>query len=169
MGFHDPFEYLKQKLWSKEGSGVKLPIWFPTTKNQESPQFIRVQVTCYVSLKRFWWRLQLCLIFHFNRKFAQEVMGLQSRVNLSLNNIKIPNLGIPGQNDIWVLASWPGKRNIIRGKVVASPKSAARWVLWVRVYPWLVHAPKVLQLCTNQLVVWFVQVHMNNWPTCHSS
>jgi hypothetical protein len=26
MGLHDPFEYLKPKLWPKEGLGVKLPI-----------------------------------------------------------------------------------------------------------------------------------------------
>jgi hypothetical protein len=169
MGFHDPFEYLKKKLWSKEGPRVKLPIWFLTTKSQELPRFICVQVACCISLKRFWWRLQLCLRFHFNYKFAQEVMGLQNHVNLNLKNIRIPNLGISGQNDIWVLASWPSKKNIIRGKVVASPKFAPWWILWVRVYPWLVRAPKVLQLCTNQLIVWFVQVHMNNWPTCHSS
>ncbi len=26
MGSHDPFEYLKHKLWPKEKLGVKLPI-----------------------------------------------------------------------------------------------------------------------------------------------
>jgi len=26
MGLYDSFEYLKNKLWPKEGSGVKLPI-----------------------------------------------------------------------------------------------------------------------------------------------
>ncbi len=31
-----------------------------------------------------------------------------------------------------------------------------------------VRAPKVLQLCINELVVWFVQVCVNNLPTCHS-
>jgi len=33
MGLHDPFEYSKNKLWPKEGSGVKEPIWILTTKN----------------------------------------------------------------------------------------------------------------------------------------
>jgi hypothetical protein len=33
------------------------------------------------------------------------------------------NLGVPRQNDIWVLAPWPGTKNTIRGKVMASPKS----------------------------------------------
>jgi hypothetical protein len=38
MSSYDPFEYLKQKLWPKEGSGVKLPIWLPTTKSR--PDFL---------------------------------------------------------------------------------------------------------------------------------
>ncbi len=46
MGSHDPFGYLKRKLWSKEGSEVKLPIWFPTTKSWKLPWFPCVQVTC---------------------------------------------------------------------------------------------------------------------------
>jgi hypothetical protein len=37
MGLHIPFEYLKQKLWSKEGERGKLPIWLQTTKNQKFP------------------------------------------------------------------------------------------------------------------------------------
>jgi hypothetical protein len=37
MGSHDPFKYLKHKLWPKEGSGVKLLIWLLTTKSRESP------------------------------------------------------------------------------------------------------------------------------------
>jgi hypothetical protein len=26
MGLHDPFEYLTQKLWPKEGPGIKMSI-----------------------------------------------------------------------------------------------------------------------------------------------
>jgi hypothetical protein len=33
------------------------------------------------------------------------------------------HLGVSGQNDIWVLVRWPGKKYTIREKVVASPKS----------------------------------------------
>jgi hypothetical protein len=66
-------------------------------------------------------------------------------------------------------ASWRGTKYNIRGKVVPSPKSGLWWVLWVLVYPWLIHAPKVLRLCTNQLVVWFVEVHVSNWVDCQSS
>ncbi len=43
-------------------------------------------------------------------------MGLQSH--------RSPNsriLGLSEENDIWVLISWPRTKNIIKGKVVASP------------------------------------------------
>jgi hypothetical protein len=65
------------------------------------------------------------------------------------------HLGIPGQNVIWMWASWRGIEYTIRGKVVVSPKSGPWWVLWIRVCPWLILTPKGLQLCINQLVVWF--------------
>jgi hypothetical protein len=51
----------------------------------------------------------------------------------------------------------------IRGKVMASPKSRSWWVLWIRIYPWFILAPKVLHLCINQLVGWFVQVCVSDW------
>jgi hypothetical protein len=60
------------------------------------------------------------------------------------------------KDDIWVLAPWPDVENTLRGKVVASPKSGSWWMLWVYVCSWFVRAPKVLQLCINELVVWFV-------------
>ncbi len=36
--------------------------------------------------------------------------------------------GLLGQNGIWVLTPWPSIDNIIRGKVVGSPKFALCWV-----------------------------------------
>jgi hypothetical protein len=55
------------------------------------------------------------------------------------------HLGVSGQNDIWVLVSWLGKKYIIRGKVAASLKFGSWWVLWIRVCSWFVRAPK----CSN--------------------
>jgi hypothetical protein len=54
---------------------------------------------------------------------------------------------------------WRSTKYIIRGKVVASPKFGPWWVLWI----WFMLAPKVFKLCTNQLVVWFVQIHVSDW------
>jgi hypothetical protein len=73
------------------------------------------------------------------------------------------HLGVPRQNDIWVLVPWPGTKYNTRGKVVASPKSEPWWVLWIRVCPCLILAPKMLQPCSNQLVVWFVEVCVSDW------
>jgi hypothetical protein len=126
-------------------------------------------VTCYILLESSRQGIQFFFKPHFIRRSAQKVMGLQSCRSPNLKNFAIPNLGILGQNDIWVQTSWLGIENIIKGKVVASPKSGSWWVLWVHVYMWLIRAPKMFQLCTNKLVVWFVQVLMNNWPNCHSS
>jgi hypothetical protein len=78
MGSHDPFGYLKHKLWPKERPKVKLAIWLLTTKSRESPWFPCVQVTCHILLKIFRWRLQFCFRPHFNRKSTHKVMGLQN-------------------------------------------------------------------------------------------
>jgi len=51
MGSHDPFGHLKHKLWPKKRLGVKLAIWLPTIKSQESTWFPRVQVACNIPLK----------------------------------------------------------------------------------------------------------------------
>jgi hypothetical protein len=55
----------------------------------------------------------------------------------------LAHLGVSGQNAIWMLVPWLTTEYTIRGKVVASPKFGLWWVLWVRVCPWLVHAPKM--------------------------
>jgi hypothetical protein len=52
------------------------------------------------------------------------MMGPQSHESPNFENFGIPNLGIPRQNDVWVQALWLGIENTIRGKVIASPKSA---------------------------------------------
>jgi hypothetical protein len=62
------------------------------------------------------------------------------------------HLGVLGQNDIWVLIPWPSKENIVRGKVVASPKFGLWWVLWVRVCPWLVRTPKCYNYALTNLL-----------------
>jgi hypothetical protein len=36
MASHWSFEHLQPKLWAKEGPGVKLAVWLPTTKSRES-------------------------------------------------------------------------------------------------------------------------------------
>jgi hypothetical protein len=59
MASHEPFGHLQHKLWSKEGLGVKLAVWLPTTKSRESTRFRCVQVKCNTSLKSSWQELQV--------------------------------------------------------------------------------------------------------------
>jgi hypothetical protein len=76
-------------------------------------------------------------------------------------------LGVPGQNDIWVLVSWLGIEYTIRRKVVAS-QSPGRGESCESMFACgsSVHqnvlCTKVLQARTNQLIVWFVQVHVSD-------
>jgi len=85
MGLHDPFGHLKQKLWPKERLGVKLTVWLPTIKSQESTQFPCVQVACNIPLESSQQGLQLFFRPHLNRRYAHKVMGPQS--------CKSPNFG----------------------------------------------------------------------------
>ncbi len=158
MGSHDPFKHMKHKLWSKEGPKIKLAVWLPAIKSQELPRFPCVQVVCNIPLESFNkgynFALDLISIGNLHRElWAPKVVG-------------VPSLGISGfplgtkcHLDVGLME---GKKYDIRGKVVASPKFGLWWVLWVWVCPWLVLAPKVFKLCTNQLVVWFVQICVSN-------
>jgi len=56
------------------------------------------------------------------------------RVNLHTPKaIPILGDGVLRQKDIWMWAPWRGVEYIIKGKVVASPKSGPWWILCVRV------------------------------------
>jgi hypothetical protein len=133
--------------------GSQIPIWLSTIKSQESPWFNYMHVACHISLENFQQGLQFCFGSHFNWSFEKKIMGLQSCGSPNFENFGTPNLGVQGQNDIWVQPLWLITKNTIMGKVVISPKFRPWRVLWVRVCPWFVRAPKMFKLCINQLVV----------------
>jgi hypothetical protein len=43
-------------------------------------------------------------------------MGFQSFESFNLGNFEIPNLGISGENGIWVQAPWPGTKKYYKGE-----------------------------------------------------
>jgi hypothetical protein len=51
MTSHGPFEHLQYKLWSKEGPGVKLAVWLPSTKSGELTRSWCVQMECDTPLE----------------------------------------------------------------------------------------------------------------------
>jgi hypothetical protein len=59
---------------------------------------------------------------YLNRKSSQDVMTFQSAKNPNFEIFITLNLGVPGQNDIWMQPLWLITENIIKEKVVASPK-----------------------------------------------
>jgi hypothetical protein len=142
MGLHDPFGWLKHKLWAKEGSGVKLAVWFPSTKSRESPWLPCVQVACHIFLKSSSRGLQLCFKPHVNQKYAYKVMGFQSCWSPNFGNFGSPTWE-SWDKMTFECGPWPCTKYVITGKVVASPKSGSWWILCVRVCLWFVRAPKV--------------------------
>jgi hypothetical protein len=125
MGLHDPFGYLKHRLWPKERPKVKLKVWFPTIKSQESSWFLCMQVACNISLENSQWGLQLCLRPHLNRRFAHKVMGSEVCIQSygapksqksQLWEFRDSHLRVPGQNAIWMWALWRGRRYTLRGE-----------------------------------------------------
>jgi hypothetical protein len=104
IGLHVLFEYLKHKLWPKERLGVKVSIWFLTTKSQELPWFIWGKWCVTYLWKTLDKGYNFFLRLYFDRKFSQKIMGLQNCKNLNFENFEIPNLKVLKKNDIWVQA-----------------------------------------------------------------
>jgi hypothetical protein len=150
---HDPFGFLKNKLWVKKGQESNCQFDLRPLKVKNHPGLIVCKWRA-----TYHWKV-LNNDYNFTLDFT-SLGGLHKKLWAS-KVAKVLIFGVSGQNDIWVQALWPNINYIIRWKVVISPKFGLWWILWVYVYSWLVHAPKVLQLCTNQLDVWFVQVCVN--------
>jgi len=130
MGSHYSFGHLKHKLWPKEGSGVKLPIWLLTRKSRQSTRFTFLQMACDIPLESSWWEVQLYFKPHLDPRSARKVMGFQSRGSPDWRDFGTPT---QKRKAIWMWAPWRGAEYTIRGKVVASPKSGPWWVLCVHV------------------------------------
>jgi hypothetical protein len=141
MASHEPFGYVEHKLWSKEGPGVKLAIWLPTTKSQESTWPWCVQIECDTPLESSWGELQVCLRLCPNQRLESGVMSSQSP-------------GSPNQ-DIWMRVSRSNAKNTMWGKVVACPESGPWWVQWVKVARGLSQHQKWSKWVLTNLLVGF--------------
>jgi hypothetical protein len=156
MGLHDPFGYLKHKLWPKERSGVKFAVLDSTIKNKKSPWFSLYTTYCSKALDEGYnFALDLTSIKGLHTKlWAPKLKESQFR------EFWDSNLGV---------GPVAKHKEYYKGEGGGFPKSGPWWVLWIHVSSWFIRAPKMLQLCINQLIVWFMQVCVNNWPAYHSS
>jgi hypothetical protein len=78
MASHWSFEHLQPKLWAKEGPGVKLAVWLPTTKSRESTSSRHPIWECDMALERSRQGLQLWFRPRRNRTLQSGVMAVQS-------------------------------------------------------------------------------------------
>jgi hypothetical protein len=78
MASHWPFGHPQPKLWAKEGPGVKLAVWLPTTKSRESTSFWRPNWECDMALERSWRGLQLWFRPRCDRTPQSGIMAIQS-------------------------------------------------------------------------------------------
>jgi hypothetical protein len=90
MASYEPFGHLQHKLWLKEGVGVKLAVWLPTTKSRESTRPQSVPVECYTPLKRSEGGLQFWFKPCPDRSSGREVMNTQSPGSPSRDNFGTP-------------------------------------------------------------------------------
>jgi len=78
MASHWSFGHLQPKLWAKEGPGVKLAVWLPTIKSQESTSSRRRLEECDMALESSRRELQLWFKIRPDPSSEQGVMAVQS-------------------------------------------------------------------------------------------
>ncbi len=102
---HWPFGHLSPKLWAKEGPGVKLPVWLPTTKSLESTSSRPPNKECDTSLERSRRGLQVWFRPRRDRTWQSGVMSSQSPgtpPGTVSGQFRDSNLGVPGKRAIWM-------------------------------------------------------------------
>jgi hypothetical protein len=82
MVSHWPFGHLQPKLWAKEGPGVKLVVWLPTTKIQESTSSQRRLEECDMALESSRQELQHWFRTCLDSSLGRGAMAVQSSRSL---------------------------------------------------------------------------------------
>jgi len=141
-------------------NGHESKFWFLTTKSQELPQFPYVQMTCNILLKSSQYNFALDFIsigdLH-TKLWAPKIMGVST-----LGISELPNTW-----ESWnkmTFGCWSHAKHKVYYKGEGGDFPQVRAVVSL-VSPCI----KVLQLRTNQFVVWFVQVCVSKWIAYHSS
>jgi hypothetical protein len=146
MASHWPFGHLQLKLRAKEGPGVKLVVWLPTTKSRESTSSRHPIWECDTSLERSRRGLQLWFRPRCNPTLQSGVMSSQSPgtpPKTISEQFRDSNPGVLGKSDI---RAWVPRRfteHTIGNKVVAYSRVRAVVCLVVRSAHGLSQHPRV--------------------------
>jgi hypothetical protein len=118
MPSHWQFRHLQPKLWAKEGPGVKLAVWLPTTKSRELMPSRHPNRECNTALERS----------RRGYNFGLDLVAIQLW-SWELWRFKVPGVppgqnrdsisGVPGICAIWMPPPWRAAENTIGSKVVA--------------------------------------------------
>jgi hypothetical protein len=143
MALHEPFRHLQDKLWSKEGPGVKLAIWLPTTKSRESTR----TGVCRWSVTRHWKTLEESYKFASDlipirdlswELWASKVSGVQIGTVLGL---LLGSLGTKSHSDVGTVEQ---RREYYVGEGGGFPRVQAVVSQANMCCPWLVPTPRVI-------------------------
>jgi hypothetical protein len=161
MASHWSFGHLQPKLWAKEGPGVKLTVWLPTTKSQESTFSRHAMGEWNTALESSRRGLQVWFRPRPDWRSGREAMMSQNPGSPKPGQFWDSTLGVPGQTTTWV---WVRRNNVENtiGRMVVTPPEPGLWcVMWVRVSPWLVPTPNACRMSFNQLVL---VLDAGSWP-----
>jgi len=153
---HWSFGHLQPKLWAKEGPAVKLAIWLPTTKSQESTSSRPPNWDCDMALKRSRRRLQIWFRPHCDQTWQSGVMSSQSPgtpTKIVSGQFWDSNLGVPGKKSHLDVASAERCREYYMGGRWWLPPSQGRGESCGPKCLWLVLTPKGVPEC--ELTTWW--------------
>jgi hypothetical protein len=152
MASHWPFGHLQPKLWAKEGPGVKLAVWLPTTKSWESTSSQPPNWECDTSLERSWRGLQVWFKPCRDQTSQSGVMSSQSpgtppgtiSGQFRDSNLGVP--GVPGKSDVRAWVPRSVTEYTIGSKVVAYSRVRAVVCLVVQSARGLSQHPRVSRM-----------------------
>jgi len=119
-------EHLKYKLWPKEGPGVKLPVWLPTTKSWESTRFTWLQGGVPHTIGKHSTRATTLLQTALRSEVYSQSYGAPKSRESHLGRFRDSHLVVPREKSHLDVASMANHKVYYKGeggKVVVSPKS----------------------------------------------
>jgi hypothetical protein len=122
MASHWSFGHLQPKLWAKEGPGVKLAVWLPTTKSRESTRCRRALRECDTALESSLRGLQLWFRPRPNPRLGRGAMKSQSPgtpTGTISGQLRDSISGVPRKSDIRMPLPRCNAEYTIRSKVAA--------------------------------------------------
>jgi hypothetical protein len=151
---HEPFGRLQPKLWAKERPGVKTP---SLRENDSRPLKVGNRpdlLGCRQRATYRWKALNEGYNFALDRITIKSYAPSKSRESW-LAGFRDSHAGVPGEKSHLDASSVESHRVYYKGEGGGFPQVRAVVSLVCPCCPWLVLAPKVLQLCTNHFV-WVV-------------